>query len=91
MPKKPTPCPDCGQPLSEPQKPCAQLGGQPVWCATCEDGRPAAPAHRPRQGKEARIVRSYRVDPSTAKVIDAEAKRSGESQGQVVDRLAKEI
>lgn len=37
-----TVCPDCGQRLSEPQRPCGSLDGEPVWCATCEDCRPQA-------------------------------------------------
>jgi hypothetical protein len=33
-------CPDCHQPLDQPQQPCGYLGRHEVWCATCEaDGR----------------------------------------------------
>lgn len=47
------------------------------------------PAHRPRRDPAAaRIIKAYRVHPDTALAIAGEATRSGESQGQVVDRLA---
>jgi hypothetical protein len=47
------------------------------------------PAHRPRRDPTAaRVVRSYRLHPDTIARIDAESKRSGESAGQVIDRLA---
>jgi len=47
------------------------------------------PAHRPRRDpKAARVVRSYRLHPDTIRAIDAEAKRTDEGAGQVVDRLA---
>jgi hypothetical protein len=47
------------------------------------------PPHRPRLDPAAtRVVRSYRLNPRTIAAIDAEAKRTGESAGQVVDRLA---
>ncbi len=32
----PTHCPDCHQPLSEPQRSIGYLGPHPVWCATCD-------------------------------------------------------
>lgn len=41
-----------------------------------------------RDSKAARIVRAYRVHPTTAAAIEEESERTGESQGQVVDRLA---
>lgn len=41
MAKKTECCPDCGQPLNEPQQPMPQFGILKVWCATCEDSRPA--------------------------------------------------
>jgi hypothetical protein len=51
-----------------------------------------APAHRPRRDPSAaRVVKSYRLHPDTAAKIEAEAKRTGESQGQIVDRLAADI
>lgn len=89
--KKPTTCPDCRQKLSEPQRPCGYLGGVPAWCATCEsdDREQRAAAHRPRQDPTAaRVVKPLRVHPDTARKLDTEAKRAGESVGQVVDRLA---
>lgn len=50
---------------------------------------PVRPAHRPRLDPTmTRVVRSYRLNPKTIAAIDAEAKRTGESAGQVVDRLA---
>lgn len=49
----------------------------------------ALPAHRPRRDPSAaRVVRSYRLHPGTIARVDAEAKRTGESAGQVIDRLA---
>lgn len=46
------------------------------------------PAHRPRRDPAAaRVVRAYRVHPDTADRIVAESKRTGESQGQVIDRV----
>ena len=42
MTSLPTHCPDCHQPLAEPQRPVGRLGRFSVWCATCED------PHRPR-------------------------------------------
>jgi len=48
------------------------------------------PAHRPRRDPAAaRVVRSYRLHPATITKLDAEAKRSGESAGQVIDRLVQ--
>lgn len=48
----------------------------------------ALPAHRPRRDPSAaRVVRSYRLHPDTAARIVAEAQRTGESQGQVIDRI----
>ncbi len=53
-----------------------------------EAGLIAAVAHRPRRDPSvARVTRSYSVHPDTVARIAAEAKRSGESAGQVVDRL----
>lgn len=50
------------------------------------------PAHRPRQDPTAaRVVKSYRLHPDTALKIEIEARRTGESQGQVIDRLAKSL
>lgn len=51
------------------------------------------PAHRPRRDptSAARVVRSYRLHPDTILKIDREAKRTGESAGQVVDRLAAKL
>ena len=47
------------------------------------------PAHRPRRDPgAARVVKSYRVRPDTAEKIEAESKKTGESQGQIIDRLA---
>lgn len=83
-------CPDCRQLLNEPQRPCAYLDGEAVWCATCEY------ADRPKQSGAARLdplaVRvpaSFRLHPDTVRRIGREAKRTGESRGQVVDRLAR--
>ena len=48
--------------------------------------------HRPRlDPTAARVVKSYRVHPDTAAVVESESKRTGESQGQVVDRLARMV
>lgn len=48
-------------------------------------------AHRPRQDPAvARVNLHVRVHPDTRAAIDAEAKRSGESAGQVVDRQRRE-
>lgn len=45
------------------------------------------PAHRPRRDPlAARVTKSYRVHPDTARKIAEESARTGESQGQVVDR-----
>lgn len=58
------------------------------WSAENTQTIPAAP-NRPRLDPAApRVVRSYRLNPKTIAAIDAEAKRTGESAGQVVDRLA---
>ena len=38
--RKRTKCPDCGQKLNEPQRPCGKIGDRDLWCATCEDARP---------------------------------------------------
>lgn len=47
------------------------------------------PAHRPRRDPSAaRVKGSWRVHPRTLELLDAEAKRTGESAGQVLDRLA---
>ncbi len=47
------------------------------------------PAHRPRQDPDAvRVKKSYRLHPDTIAAIEDESERSGNSQGQVVDRLA---
>ncbi len=52
------------------------------------NGRVVAVAHRPRRDPSvARVTRSYSVHPDTVARIAAEAERSGESAGQVVDRL----
>jgi hypothetical protein len=48
--------------------------------------------HRPRRDPTAaRVVKPIRVHPDTARRLDAEAKRSGISTGQVVDRLAESL
>lgn len=53
---------------------------------------PARPAHRPRLDPlVARVRISYRLDPRSVRRIDREAKRTGLSAGQVVDRLASEL
>ncbi len=50
------------------------------------------PPHRPRlDPKAARVVRSFRLHPATVERLDGEAKRTGESGGQVIDRLAKDL
>lgn len=52
----------------------------------------ARPAHRPRRDPNAaRVVKSYRLHPDTIDRLDVEAKRTGESAGQVIDRLARRI
>lgn len=54
--------------------------------------RAARPAHRPRRDPAAaRINLVVRVHPDTRSRIAAEARRTGESQGQVVDRLASAL
>jgi len=50
--------------------------------------RPGAGAPRLDPGQPARIVRAYRLLPATAQAIEAAARASGLSQGQVLDRLA---
>lgn len=50
------------------------------------------PRHRPRQDPSAaRVMYAVRVHPSTRAAILAEAERTGESQGQVVDRLVQSL
>jgi len=50
------------------------------------------PAHRPRRDpKAARVIKSYRLHPDTALKIARESKRSGESQGRVVDWLISRL
>lgn len=52
----------------------------------CQSPRPA---HRPRRDPDVvRVNLVVRVHPSTRASVVAEAKRTGESQGQVIDRLA---
>lgn len=47
------------------------------------------PANRPRRDPDVvRVNLVVRVHPSTRAMVAAEAKRTGESQGQVIDRLA---
>jgi hypothetical protein len=47
------------------------------------------PVHRPRRDPTAaRVVQAYRLHPDTIARIDAEAKRTGEGAGQVLDRLS---
>ena len=47
------------------------------------------PAHRPRQDPAAaRVSRGFRCRPDTLARLDDEAKRTGLSAGQVIDRLA---
>ena len=96
MPRQPrTPsgdkvCPDCRQKLSEKQTPCAYVGTEPVWCATCEsEDRPQVlPAHRPRRDPTAaRVSRGLRCKPVTWEGVDVEAKRTGKSAGEVLDWL----
>lgn len=48
-------------------------------------GRPPLPPGR------ARVHVTLRVDPLTAEAIDGESERTGESLGQVVDRLAEPL
>lgn len=49
-------------------------------------------AHRPRRDPAAaRVNLVVRVHPGTRAAIDAEARRSGESAGQVVDRIARAL
>ncbi len=69
------------------------IHGTMVWVRG-DDGRWLAgrvvvrPAHRPRRDPSAaRVVRSYRLHPDTAARIVAESRRTGESQGQVIDRI----
>jgi len=48
--------------------------------------------HRPRRDPTAaRVSRGMRCHPDTWQRIDAEAKRTGESAGQVIDRLAQTL
>jgi len=48
------------------------------------------PRPKSRQDPAAvRVVRSYRVRPVTDEAIIEESKRTGLSQGQVIDRLAR--
>lgn len=48
------------------------------------------PANRPRRDPgAARVIKSYSIHPDSAAKIAAEAQRSGESQGQVIDRLVQ--
>lgn len=48
------------------------------------------PANRPRRDPSAaRVIKSYSIHPDSAAKIAAEAQRSGESQGQVIDRLVQ--
>jgi prepilin-type N-terminal cleavage/methylation domain-containing protein len=48
--------------------------------------------HRPRKDPAVtRINRTYRLHPVTIVKIDGESKRTGESSGQVVDRLAEKL
>ena len=88
-------CPDCRQKLNQPQKPVGWLNGQPVWCATCEDSRPkdeTKPANRPPLPRDrVRLPKTYRILPETADKIGKESARTGESAGEVVDRLAQTI
>ena len=46
---------------------------------------------RRRDPEAARIMCAYRLHPATASAIRREAARTGESQGQVIDRLAAQI
>lgn len=56
------------------------------------DAMGTRPAHRPRlDPSAARVSRGFRCRPETFAKIDAEAKRSGESAGQVIDRLAQTL
>jgi hypothetical protein len=57
--------------------------------ALIQQGKLPRPAHRPRKDPcAARVRYSYRLHPDTISKINDEAKRSGESAGQVIDRLA---
>lgn len=76
---------------------CMDMQGAAVWPP---HGRSSGavrwaitrPAHRPRQDPTAaRVSRGFRVRPSTLAMIDSEAKRTGESAGQVIDRLAARL
>ena len=67
----------------------------PVWCATCEragraqlapHGGPRPGAGRPVTGR-ARVSKSLRILQEPARRIDAHAKRTGQSQGDVVSAL----
>lgn len=50
------------------------------------------PAHRPRRDPAAaRVAKGYRLHPTTADRIAAESRRTGESQGQVIDRIISAI
>ena len=44
-----------------------------------------------RDPTAARVVKSYRVHPTTAAKIEAAARLSGESQGQIIDRMAQKL
>lgn len=47
------------------------------------------PRHRPRKDPAAaRVLKSFRLHPSTVVRIISEAKKYGESQGEVIDRWA---
>ena len=57
-----------------------------------EHGVEPAAAHRPRRDPSAaRVNLVVRVHPDTRARLAAEARRTGESQGQVVDRLAHDL
>ena len=50
------------------------------------------PAHRPRlDPAAARVSRGFRCRPDTLARLDDEAKRTGLSAGQVIDRLARTL
>lgn len=52
--------------------------------------REVRPAHRPRRDPTAaRVMLALRVHPDTRSRLACEAQRSGESQGQVIDRLVR--
>ncbi len=55
---------------------------------TTADRRSGAPRRDP---KAARIIRSFRLHPDTIGRLAREAARTGESAGQVIDRLATTI